>query len=209
MTDREYDRYFDMLSKNPIYNGKSDFVDSEPDNPWDFPRISIAETIEGSVVAVNPNYHKDGVWQVNCQRCVPTYEMRRRGYDVEALPRTKGGTDPMDNGGWYKIFDGATLDHSVAANRTHKVKQNVIDKMLQYGDSARAEVYVAWKGSQSSHVFVAENVGGVVRFMDPQTGNTDCSSYFSEIRPSYTYIIRMDGHEPTDLIKACCRPKGE
>ena len=33
----------------------------------------------------NPNYYKGKEYQVNCQRCVPTYEMRRRGIDAEAL----------------------------------------------------------------------------------------------------------------------------
>ena len=36
--------------------------------------------------AVNPNWKKLNGCDDNCQRCVPTYVLRRQGYDVEALP---------------------------------------------------------------------------------------------------------------------------
>ncbi|WP_390621060.1 phage minor capsid protein [Treponema pectinovorum] len=38
----------------------------------------------------NPNYKKGGGYAKNCQTCVVAYELRRRGYDVEALPNYKG-----------------------------------------------------------------------------------------------------------------------
>lgn len=38
---------------------------------------------------VNPKYGQPGS-KMNCRRCTFTYEMRRRGYDVEATRSTKG-----------------------------------------------------------------------------------------------------------------------
>ena len=38
----------------------------------------------------NPRYNLDLSYKINCQRCVPTYEMRRRGYDVAANPNNGG-----------------------------------------------------------------------------------------------------------------------
>jgi SPP1 gp7 family putative phage head morphogenesis protein len=35
----------------------------------------------------NPNYALGWKYQNNCQRCVPAYELRRRGYDVTAKPK--------------------------------------------------------------------------------------------------------------------------
>lgn len=35
----------------------------------------------------NPRFAEGGQYMINCQRCVPTYELRRRGYNVVALPR--------------------------------------------------------------------------------------------------------------------------
>ena len=34
----------------------------------------------------NPNYDKGEKFEINCQRCVPAYEMRKRGYNVTAKP---------------------------------------------------------------------------------------------------------------------------
>ncbi len=38
------------------------------------------------LVKTNPNYAtKEYGYTHNCQRCVPTYELRKRGYNVEAF----------------------------------------------------------------------------------------------------------------------------
>lgn len=50
-------------------------------------------TIDEDIKAVNPKYNSDAeVWEQpeyhqNCCYCTATYEMRRRGYDVQARPR--------------------------------------------------------------------------------------------------------------------------
>ena len=47
--------------------------------------IGIEEAIKGA----NPFYNTSGAegdFSQNCQRCVVAYELRRRGYDVVALP---------------------------------------------------------------------------------------------------------------------------
>lgn len=38
----------------------------------------------------NPHFAEDIGYRVNCQTCVVAYELRRRGFDVSALPKTKG-----------------------------------------------------------------------------------------------------------------------
>ena len=49
-------------------------------------RILESHDINSDLHKSNPNYKEGFEWQINCQRCVPTYEMRRRGYNVTALP---------------------------------------------------------------------------------------------------------------------------
>jgi hypothetical protein len=39
-----------------------------------------------AMAGTNPNYYSAREFQINCQRCVPTFELQRRGYNVEALP---------------------------------------------------------------------------------------------------------------------------
>ena len=37
--------------------------------------------------SINPRFNENiNAWDQNCQRCVPAYEMRRRGYNVSANP---------------------------------------------------------------------------------------------------------------------------
>lgn len=53
-------------------------------------------------VGTNPHYNPSfDAYSSNCQRCVLTYEARRRGYDVTALPTYKGDLLP-NNGDFLK-----------------------------------------------------------------------------------------------------------
>jgi SPP1 gp7 family putative phage head morphogenesis protein len=183
-------------------NAKTDIMQSK----YGYNLIQGEHSIDDDIKVSNPNYSKGREYQINCQRCVPTYEMRRRGYDVEALPY--GEKDDPAYKQWMNIFNGASWDKSISSNRGAKVMQNIVDKMAEYGDGARAEIYCAWKGASSAHVFAAENVGGNVRFIDPQTGNTNCEWYFKHLMPSRTMMCRIDNLEPSDLIKGCCKNKG-
>ena len=66
-----------------------------------------------SIKMVNPSHNKGAEYQQSCQRCVPAYELRRRGFDVTAKPAkvtAKGALSRTDkvvqNGGWYNgIFE--------------------------------------------------------------------------------------------------------
>ena len=213
---KEYEEWLDNLAnggtteewnaqkdKNPLtFSSKRDKISL---NKYGFDEIQGKHSIEDDVSAANPNYRSGKEWRINCQRCVPTYEMRRRGYDVEALPYVTAKDRAYTQ--WRKIFNGAIWDSSVASNRGAKTQQNIIDKMLGYGDGARAEIYCVWKGASSAHVFAVENVGGKIRFIDPQTGNANCERYFTQMMPSRTMMCRIDQLEPSDLIKDCCKNK--
>ena len=81
-----------------------------------FKKIKGAHTQAQDLTATNPRYSEGLEWQINCQRCVGAYEMRRRGYDVTAKPRPmlNGVPDPTDElpnrnaqGGWPKMFENA------------------------------------------------------------------------------------------------------
>lgn len=115
----------------------------------------------------NPNFSSGAEFQNNCQRCVATYEMRRRGYDVEAQPAvvTSNGRlsikDDLANN-WQSIFENARFEKVDSIDTLEK-------KMSEYGNGARAEVYVQWINS-GAHVFVAEQINGKTLYFDPQTG---------------------------------------
>lgn len=86
-------------------------------------RIKGEHTREQDLKAVNPNFvpGRNGEWENNCQRCVYAYEARRRGIDVEALPRIQG----IDNIAkqWKNICKGD--DGNILGVRTNLQQQTI------------------------------------------------------------------------------------
>ena len=87
-------------------------------------------------------------------------------------------------------------------------KAEITKALLDYGNGARIQVYVELVNGDA-HTFLAENSGGNIYFLDPQTfGNAE--KYFNSnlINVNKTLYFRIDTLEPTDLIKQCCKGKG-
>ena len=182
----------------------SDIPAREPDNTEKFakigewPKAGDSMSIGDALSDANPNYDEGEEWQVNCQRCVPTYEMRRRGYDVSAMPCVEDmdhlALDPFDVWENPEIISCADDDQNV-----------ILDEMSQWEDGARAQVVVTWAGGEGGHTFIAEKVNGEIRFVDPQTGDIECSEYFDEIEPGTTQFCRIDNLQPSEHILDCCK----
>ena len=155
-----------------------------------------ARTPEEAIAATNPKWGTAEEYGVNCQRCVLAYEMQRRGYNVEALPRVLDGTDPMDRR-WENGFEGQKWTKpGELGTRNTTVEQSIISKMSDWGDGSRAIVYVAWK-SGSAHVFNVENRGGNVSIFEAQTGKKySLGEYLNISKPSRTTISRVDNLKP-------------
>ena len=125
-----------------------------------------------AVLKSNPNYSKGPGWRNNCQRCVPTYELRRRGYDVIAKPR------PANN----KIL---TSVDCFDTNLTYtKGKNDLLNQLSTYPDGARFGIRQNWKGTSSGaagHTYVATRANGKTYFYDPQNADFDCSGYLDKV----------------------------
>lgn len=145
----------------------------------------------GAISGANPNYSAGGAYRINCQRCVQTYELRRRGYDVIAKPMPSSGNTVswgsecfIQPGQYQASYQAFTLGQTEAA---------VKKELAAAPDGARYAIYVKWKGRGSSaHVFIAEKSNGNIQYMDPQTGNMDASSYFSNGTRGRFGFFRMD-----------------
>lgn len=153
---------------------------------------------EDAASGTNPNYGNGREWGLNCQRCVIAYEMRRRGYDVEAQARKMNGTDTVAEN-WDNLMTGMRGNYTPVTGRNQP--QKMANQMASYGDGARAVVYVKWKGRNSAHVFIAEQIDGVTHFIDPQAGKTiDVDHYMSMASPKYTRMYRVDNLEPNQFL---------
>ena len=114
-------------------------------------------TSEENLRTTNPNYNLGVAFQINCQKCVPTYEMRMRGYEVIARPTYDLATDGFAQEHWSAAFENPKIERGFSDTG----KENVIERMKAFGSGARGEVYVEWKEG-SSHVFIAENRNGEI-----------------------------------------------
>lgn len=175
-----------------------------------FRRIAGEHAAKDDLIMVNPGFgSRKPKWTRNCQRCVAAYEMRRRGYDVVAKPRETDGSGVLVEDKifdeWMSIFKGARFEVCSGSGKTR------CDRLMQrWGDGARAEVYVKWhktrqmKIDPGAHVFVAENRGGEIVYIDPQTGREHVEGYFKKAERGFTMIARIDKLEPSHRIDGCC-----
>lgn len=119
---------------------------------------------------VNPNYRRDPYgrhWQVNCSHVVTTYEFRRRGFKVQAMPRP-GGIGRTDSD-WLG-------DRWMNANGTSAVSEHVpsLDALrhvvdTEWPEGGRGVMTMVWK-TGGGHVINIEKVGGRMILVDAQVG---------------------------------------
>lgn len=109
----------------------------------------------------NPGYRSGGGYGRNCQSCVPAYEMRRRGYDVIALPLAEDNSTQMaiqsdttltwrnpDTGRHPTLFhmhgrDAGSIERRIAG----RIKPG-----------QRYAMQFGWKGRDNGHIVVVERV---------------------------------------------------
>lgn len=160
------------------------------------PRLDKNTSFSEIIAQTNPNYDLKESYQVNCQRCVPTYEMRRRGYDVTAKPL------PNKNDK-YQIDYLSMWDNPVEIHCKNNGLNDIKEHMKKWGDGARAEISVDYKCFKYGHVFVAEQRSGQIVFIDPQTDEILDESIFNDFKDNCTSICRLDQLKPNSNIFDC------
>ena len=158
-------------------------------------------SLSEDLAAVNPNFPTDSkkpsVWNTNCGHCVSAYEFRKRGLDVTATPVTeremKQGGIPQSE--YSNIFPGISFNRIGSTSAviqqillggtftsvSKKEYSNLCNQLESYGDGARG-VVMGFGRFGGGHIFSWEIENHSVRFVDPQTGNTDVSGYFHDGR---------------------------
>ena len=150
------------------------------------------------MAACNPKYSKGGVYKKNCISCALAYDLRRRGYDVEAASIN---TTSVTNGslpvqlGFYK---GEKLEvFEVPSDLNTAVKQ-FTKSIVSYGDGSRGMLRIRWKNGDG-HAAVWEVDDGSVVVRDPQNNTiVDLSEYMR--RAKTFYYFRTDNLEPTEKV---------
>ena len=156
-----------------------------------------AEFNQYCLEGTNPNYHNAPEWRDNCQRCVPACELRRRGNEMTAQPSTYGSSHlsyrPFD------VWEGAEIQNCSGSGAS-----TIQNSMASWGDNSRAQIVVYWDSPLGGgHTFMAEQRDGTTVFFDPQTGNSDCSSYFDRVENGRTQFSRIDNLQFSPYIEEC------
>ena len=163
-------------------------------------------SIRDAAYGANPNFGTDVGYSINCQRCVQTYELRRRGYDVEALPKPTSGNT---------IFWGSEAftanGQAIFAYEFDMKWSDVVKELNAAPDGARYSIYVKWKRQRSAHVYIAEKVGDQVAFVDPQRPQRDANHFYLDGSKNGFGMFRMDDkpiNADESIISAIVKKKG-
>lgn len=147
----------------------------------DLPKLATKESLEQSLKAVNPHFEEGPEYQYNCMFCSTAFDLRQRGFDVEAKPRRMGGrTNEILT--WYK---GAKKIPAQGVN-------NALTELKKFPNGARGNICMS--GRFGGHSVAFQIVDGDPLFINAQ-GNEILD--LKEIRRTFSLfeIIRTDNCE--------------
>lgn len=155
-------------------------------------------TPKDDMAACNPKYSKGGVYKNNCISCALAYDMRRRGYDVEAMPidttSATNGSLPVQLG----FYKGEKLEVFEVPKDLYAATKQFSNQILKYGDGSRGMLRIRWKNGDG-HAVVWEVDGNSVIVRDPQNSTiVDLSDYMR--RAKTFYYFRTDNLKPNEKV---------
>lgn len=133
-------------------------------------------------------------YDYNATHCVQAFELRRRGMDVEATGLPEELFPGLVGGGGRPL---AEVESAWGVRFTAEQPDRITAAFKRYGPGARGFVAVLWRFG-GGHVFSAENVGGKVRFVDPQTGEAGVGHYFDAA--VWSAYARVDEATPGSAV---------
>lgn len=152
-----------------------------------------ADTIENDALAVNPKYDpndNDYGYEYNCGYCSTAYELRRRGYDVEAISDIDGELPDdlskffvpnAENDAKYKNYEISKKAMDRGYITPKEEAQNFCDKLKENGEGSRGMIAVYWdpKYGGGGHSMAWEVENGKVKIVDSQSGTVISEEQFT------------------------------
>lgn len=123
-------------------------------------KVPPPHTPDKDQAAVNKNYGKDLEHSMNCTMCTTAYELRRRGYDVEASI-TAQGRYTKDAASWFNIDKKDIV-------KTKRYRE-LVESLNSQPDGARGNICCEVGPYHSLHSMVWEKEKGKVIIRDCQT----------------------------------------
>lgn len=166
------------------------------ENIWQGKPMSIESALSGT----NPNFAKGGGYDENCQKCVQAYEYRRRGFQVEALAFGDGSKDIVWGNECFVDRYGKTPKY-----KFKQTKQDVLNMLDNAPANSRHIIYLKWSEEGGAHVFIAEKENGILKFVDPQSGENGVGRYLDEAIEGKFGYLRVDDKalsQDVDILKS-------
>ena len=153
--------------------------------------------------APNPNFKKGGGYATNCQTSVVAYELRRRGYDVEALSKYKGSMLEVlsydTRLAWVDRKTGKKPDYILPAQQTCQKTFDWIKENLKQQN--RYTIQFQWKNRFAAHiVHIYKNTKNILSIYDPQNGvnkfgDNAVLEYLKNVRPSTIKLLDVQNYD--------------
>lgn len=162
----------------------------------------------------NPKYYLGDLYEINCQTCVVIHELRLRGFDLGAKPKTSSAQFKMAQDSTYAWLDPLTGQQPAAIRITSapnngnikvrksqksmaELRKNILDATKETG---RYNFSYGWvndynKKITGGHIITAErHADGNLTFYDPQDGKVvPMVKLLNAVSPEYlSRIIRVD-----------------
>lgn len=189
----------------------------------ELPKKTEEYTDKEDQAVINPDYDPETyAYSMNCAYCTAAYELRQRGYDVEAAPVNVFTANNMEEiASWYEGAEPKSFStigdlgnlmeidddewdqkyYEACETRANTVKE----ELKQYGDGARGQFCLYWHGGGGhSMIWEVENNDVIVR--DSQTNKiVDMAEYFTYATDGF--YIRTDNLELSDKILKTVRQR--
>lgn len=177
-----------------------------PESFDEIKRIDSEQTNDEDQKTINPDYDPTKLdYSYNCSFCTAAYDLRKRGYDVEAMPiSTLEGPVIDDILSWYQGAE-AVSESSVTNKLSDRERHNTTarakalsESLESYGDGARGHLCMYWSMG-GGHDIVWSVEDGEVVYRDCQTNETYDMSQLLTYVDDYSYV-RVDNCEPTEEV---------
>lgn len=175
-------------------------------------RITTPQSNADHQEAINPKYGLGFLYDYsyNCTFCTAAYDLRKRGYDVEANPISMPEAYTLDSiCSWYKGADpvyeqnikGRTTS-VISSEEYSKNRAKILNNSLEsHGDGARGHLCLEWSNG-GGHDIAWEIENGKVVYRDCQSNMLINIGDTLEYTTTYQYL-RTDNLEMTeDILRA-------
>lgn len=180
-------------------------------------KIDEPQNSDEHQLAINPDYEygKKYDYSMNCSFCTAAYDLRKRGYDVEANPISMVEAYTIEDiCGWYKGAKSVSKSEVESRYRTQALvnpkeaptkREMLMDELKRNGDGARGHLALYW-ATGGGHDVVWEVENGEVVFRDCQTGEISRTLEYLAYTTGYDYL-RTDNLEPTEEVLRTVRTR--